>query len=111
MIDHRGLLSLDPFTKGLELTALKGKRLPRYLFCARRLSRYYAQRVKGPEDRPSLEDTQTLGFSNYIPGLGGDMPFHVVYVPDLRNRDIFLAILSKIKLFTDSTTFLQIVKR
>lgn len=24
MIDHRGLLSLDPFTKGLELTALKG---------------------------------------------------------------------------------------
>lgn len=28
VIDHRGLLSLDPFTKGLELTALKGNGCP-----------------------------------------------------------------------------------
>ena len=84
MIDHRGLLSLLLFhrrvsTKGLELA--KGQEQPpRYLFCARRLSRYYA----GRESRvfcdrlPVSQDTQTLGFSNYIPELGA--PRFVIFV-------------------------------
>lgn len=73
-----GIALFRPFHERVRAHHIEGKRLPRYLFCARRLSRYYAQRVKGPEDHPSFEDTQTLGFSNYIPGLGDDMPFYVV---------------------------------
>jgi len=66
VIDHRGLLSLDPFTKGLELC-----------FAREDYRVITPSESRVPEITPALK-TRKLGFSNYIPGLGDDMTFHVV---------------------------------
>lgn len=78
MIDHRGLLSLDPFTKGLELTALEGNGCPVICFAREDYRVITPSESRVPKITLGFEDTQTLGFSNYIPGLGDDMPFYVV---------------------------------
>jgi len=77
VIDHRGLLSLDPFTKGLELTALKGNDCSVICFAREDYRVITPSESRVPEITPALK-TRKLGFSNYIPGLGDDMTFYVV---------------------------------
>lgn len=74
MIDHRGLLSSDPFTKGLEHTASGGwgGGCPVICFAREDYRVITLSESRVPKITPRLEDTQTLGFSNYIPELRDD---------------------------------------
>lgn len=89
VIDHRGLLSSDPFTKGLEHTASggMGRGLPRYLFCARRLSRYYAQ-SRVPKITPKARRHANTWLLELHSRIGRrHMPFPIVIFRHLRNQE------------------------